>query len=485
MTAVFRSQYCLVLILVMIGQRAIAESRPNVVWIIAEDMSRHFHYQGEPLVQTPNVDRLAAEGINFTHAFVTAPVCSTARSALITGMYQTSIGAQHHRSGRGKIKLHLPENVTLVPKLFQDAGYYTVNTAYPWLKEGIAKTDYNFEWDSSIYDGNDWSQRAEGQPFFAQIQLHGGKLRHNKQFHVDEADQIKPTDVKLPPYYPSDPVLQEDWAAYLETVQVTDAEVGQILARLESEGVADNTYIFFITDHGISHVRGKQFLYDEGIRIPFIVKGPHLQAGQVRNDLVLHIDLAATSLALAGLEIPTWMQAENILAQDYTEREFVISARDRCDETVDRIRSVRTERFKYIRNYYPMRPYLQPCAYKDNKPIQQRMRELSAEGKLNPVQALHMAATRPAEELYDLQADPWEVSNLADDPQYATELARLRQTLDAWIIQTGDQGEQPEPKAVYDSDMQVYVDHFQHRPEHAKIIRRNIALMKLWAKRGQ
>lgn len=489
MSIVFR--YVVVLILAfMLGDGLVtADSRPNIVWIVVEDMSDHFHYNGESLVQTPNVDRLAAEGIQFTQAFVTAPVCSTARSALITGMYQTSIGAHHHRSSRGAVKLHLPEHIKLVPQLFKEAGYYSVNAAYPWQKRGLGKTDYNFEWDSSVYDGNDWSQRAAGQPFFAQVQLRGGKLRNVDKWYTevtaDLPDLIKADDVKLPPYYPDDPVIRSDWAQYLNVVRYTDLEVGKVIDRLREDGVLDNTYIFFLTDHGISHVRGKQFLYDEGIRVPLIMKGPQLSAGTVRDDLVLHIDLAATSLRIAGIDIPSWMQAEDILAADYQPRDFVVSARDRCDETVDRIRSVRTQHFKYIRNFYPFRPYLQPCAYKDNKPIQARMRELAAAGKLNSVQAFHMAATRPAEELYDLRADPWEVNNLASDPKYATELLRLRQTLETWIRHTGDQGEQPESEAVFDSDMAAYLNAVKRRPEYAETVRRNIALMKLWEKQGR
>jgi arylsulfatase A-like enzyme len=468
---------------------AAADTRPNIVWIVVEDMSDHFHCNGEPLVNTPNVDKLAAEGINFSRAFVTAPVCSAARSALITGMYQTTIGAHHHRSGRGEVKLHLPEHVELVPKLFQDAGYYTVNAAYPWKQKGIGKTDYNFEWDQAVYDGHDWRKRADGQPFFAQVQLRGGKLRNVEKWY-DEVkaglpDLIKAEDVTLPPYYPDDPVFRADWAEYLNVVRYTDLEVGKVIDRLREDGVIENTYIFFLTDHGISHVRGKQFLYEEGIRVPLIVNGPKLPQGVVRDDMVLHLDLAASSLALAGIDIPSWMQAEDILSDDYVPRAFVVSARDRCDETVDRIRCIRTERFKYIRNYYPFRPYLQPCAYKDNKPIQKRMRELATAGKLNPIQALHTAATRPAEELYDLQADPWEVNNLAGNPESAVELLRLRQALDTWIVQTGDQGEQPEPQALFDSDMQAYLHNVRLREEYAETLRQNIALMKLWAKQGR
>ncbi|MFO0909030.1 MAG: sulfatase-like hydrolase/transferase [Isosphaeraceae bacterium] len=151
--------------------------RPNIVWIVVDDMSAHFSCYGETLIQTPNVDRLAREGVQFTKAFTTAPVCSPCRSALITGCYQTTIGAHHHRSGRGDIKIQLPKGVVPVPALFQQAGYYTCIGGPLVRGKNLGKTDYNFEWDPSIYDGNDWAGRKPGQPFFMQVQLHGGKYR--------------------------------------------------------------------------------------------------------------------------------------------------------------------------------------------------------------------------------------------------------------------------------------------------------------------
>ena len=263
--------------------------------------------------------------------------------------------------------------------------------------------------------------------------------------------------VKLPPYLPDDPVIREDWAQYLDAVRYTDWEVGQVLDRLKQAGELDNTVVFFLTDHGISHVRNKQFLYDGGMHVPLVVRGPKFKPGTVRSDLVEQIDLAATSLALAGIPKPATMQARDLLADNYEPRRYVFSARDRADETVDRIRAVRSERHKYIRNFYPNRPYLQPNAYKDGKPIVQAMRRLHEEGKLTPEQALIMRETRPAEELYDLQNDPYELKNLADDPAHQEVLKELRRELDEWIARTDDHGRNPEPAAMYDSDMAVYL----------------------------
>jgi arylsulfatase A-like enzyme len=466
-------------------------SRPNIVWIIAEDMSAHFSCYGEQTIQTPNVDRLAAEGVKFERAFVTGPICSISRSALITGMYQTSIGAQHHRSGRGELKIQLPPGVTPVPKLFKDAGYHTSNVNIDnFTKQGgdvaIAKTDYNFEWDKSMYDKTHWSTRTSGQPFFAQVQLNGGKLRGQgntdrwpKRAERALGSRTPASAVKLPPYLPDDPVIREDWAQYLDAVRYTDWEVGQVLDRLKQAGELDKTVVFFLTDHGISHVRNKQFLYDGGIHVPLVVRGPKFKPGTVRSDLVEQIDIAATSLALAGIAKPAAMQARDLLADNDEPRRYIFSARDRADETVDRIRAVRSEQFKYIRNFYPNRPYLQPNAYKDGKPIVQAMRRLHAEGKLTPEQSLIMRDTRPAEELYDLKNDPYELKNLADDPGHQDVLKELRRELDEWITRTDDHGRKPESAEMYDSDMAV-AGGKGNGP-----VRRNIELMKKWAAEGK
>ena len=473
-----------------------ADDRPNIVWIIPDDMSANFSCYGETAIETPNVDKLAASGVKFTHAYVTAPVCSTCRSAFITGMYQTSIGAHHHRSGRGSEKIYLPAGVELVPKLFQDAGYHTSITGWP-MNGKLGKTDYNFEWDESVYDGSDWSERKPGQPFFAQLQTAGGKLRGKDASGWEKISSAAEQQlgsrtsidvVTLPPYYPNHPDIVRDWAAYLDSVRMTDVMVGEVLARLEKEGVLDNTLVLFMTDHGISHARGKQFLYDEGLHVPLVIAGPGIKAGTVRDDLVEHIDIAALSLAAAGIPIPKGMQAQNILAADYKPREAVFAARDRCDETVDHMRSVRTKDFKYIRNFLPDRPYLQPNAYKDAKAILIALREYHAFGKLNETQELLFRDVRPGEELYDVNNDPYEINNLADDPRFAAKLRELRDRLDAWMEETGDQGREPESVKMYDSDMAVYTKRLsspKFDPAQLKIIEDNIALMKKWAVEGK
>ncbi|WP_010587843.1 sulfatase family protein [Schlesneria paludicola] len=465
--------------------------RPNILWFIVDDMSANFSSFGERQIQTPHVDRLVREGTQFTKCFVTAPVCSPCRSALIAGMYQTTIGAHNHRSGRGVEKIHLPAGVEPVPVLFQRAGYYTGIGSWPSKEKGLGKTDYNFEWDQRMYDGNDWSGRKPGQPFFMQVQLHGGKHRHAAKWAAIAERELgsttRPDDVQLPPYYPRDTVILQDWAEYLDTCRLTDQYVGEVMKRLADDGLLENTIVFFMTDHGISHARGKQFLYDEGLHVPLVIRGPGIVPGVVRDDLVEHIDLAATSLALAGIPQPKGIQSRDILAKNYVPRDAVFAARDRCDETVEHLRSVRTSGYKYIRNFLPERPHLQPNAYKDGKLIIQRLRQLHAQGQLPQLtETLLFAPTRPPEELYDLREDPFETKNLAGDSGSQSVLLDLRGRLDRWMDETRDQGRQPESEALYDSDMAVYLGEQSGRPREKRTpLEENVQLMKQWAREGK
>ena len=458
-----------------------AVERPNILWIVVEDMSAHFNYNGEKLVYSPNVDRLAKEGQVFSNAYVTAPVCSTARSAMITGMYQTSIGAHHHRSSRGKAKIHLPKHIKTIPEIFKDARYYTCNGSEKVGKYG--KDDYNFFYKrGDLYDGPDWSGRKKDQPFFAQIQLRGGKLRNVDKWYkgIEPAlkNVISKDQVQLPPYYPDVHAFKHDWAIYLNSVQFTDLEVGKIMQRLKDEKILDNTIIFFLTDHGVSQARGKQFCYEEGAKVPFIVWAPKRIPTKVREEFIAHVDMSASSLYFAGIDIPAYMQGRTLFGDQAEQRDYVISARDRCDETVDRIRCVRQGNFKYIRNYYPKRPHLQPSQYKDSKPWMPVLRQLQAEGKLNDIQEqLLFSPTRPEEELYELKSDKWELKNLAGDPKYKNKLQEMRGILANWILESDDQGRFPEAEKQYDSDMAA--------TRKSDIKDKNIALMKKWQSEGK
>jgi arylsulfatase A-like enzyme len=480
------------------GEENASPMRPNIVWFIVDDMSANFSCYGESTIRTPHVDQLAAEGTRFTRAFVTAPVCSPCRSALITGMYQTSIGSHHHRSGRGQLKINLPNPIVPIPKLLKEAGYFTCiggglkgkDARGRATKNGntpLGKTDYNFEWDPSIYSGSDWSERQPNQPFFMQVQLLGGKLRGGTDAEAvklsEEAARtfgkaVAPSEVKLPPYYPDHPVLLRDWAAYLDSVRMTDLHVGQVIERLRNEGALENTLIIFMTDHGISHARGKQFLYDEGTHVPLVIRGPNIPQGEKREDLVMHIDIAAITLAAAGLPIPEYMQGVNLFAKNYKPRSAIFAARDRCDETVERIRSVRTDKYLYIRNFYPLRPHLQPNAYKDAKSILIAISEMHQSRTLPELsERLLFATQRPAEELYLWQTDRWQIDNLANSAEHQAPLKQHREILEQWITSTGDKG--PESDAMYDSDMTVYVG------AGNPVVEQNIAQMKRWQAEGK
>jgi arylsulfatase A-like enzyme len=483
---------------------AFAGERPNVVWFVIDDMSANFSCYGEQAIQTPHVDQLAKDGMRFTRAYATSPVCSTFRSALITGMYQTTIGAHHHRSGRGEHRITLPDGVRPVPSLFQEAGYYTCigsglqdldYRSQPFssrTRNRLGKTDYNFDWDRSIYDSHDWSGRKKGQPFFMQVQLHGGKLRGASAAQYEKVDNhvkggfgkvTDPDSVTLPPYYPRDPVLLKDWSTYKDTVRLTDHHIGLVMKRLRDEQLLDNTLIVFFTDHGISHARGKQFLYDEGTHIPLIVCGPGIMSGATRTDLVEHIDIAALSLAAAGIEVPAKMQGQKILALEYQPKQAVFAARDRCGEAADRIRSVRTEHYLYIRNFYPQRPHLMPSNYKDGKLIIKRLRELHDQGALGSLsERLLFTPTRPAEELYLYSQDRWQIENLADDPDHADALARHRLVLDEWIEATGDPG--PETPEVYELETEDQIKSTRNKASR-EAYRKNAELYKRWTREGK
>jgi arylsulfatase A-like enzyme len=492
----------LLLTVALTGIQSWAEKQPNILWFVVDDMSANFSRYGEKAIETPNVDKLAQEGLLFTKAYATSPVCSTFRTALITGMYQNSIGAHHHRSGRGKNRIPLPEGVRPIPEIFQEAGYFTCIgsglknfdfRSLPTKTGRRGKTDYNFDWDTEIYDSHDWSKRNDNQPFFMQVQLHGGKIRGAAEKHYEILEKrmvsqfgLNPTPhdlVELPPYYPNDSVLLRDWATYLDTVRITDWHVGQVIERLKKEGILDNTVIIFFTDHGISHARGKQFLYDEGTHIPLVIKGPGIPCGRKRQDLVEHIDIAALSLALAGIQIPQKMEGQNILSSQYKPKEFVFAARDRCGEAADQIRSVRSEKFLYIKNFFPERPHLMPSNYKDTKLIIKRLRQLHDEGKLNTLsKQLLFSPTRPEEELYLYQGDKWQTKNLAGLSKYKEILQNLREQLDHWTSETKDPG--PETLQTYILETEDQMSSTGNKISRENY-RRNSEIYKQWFRNGK
>ncbi|MFG0294939.1 MAG: sulfatase, partial [Maioricimonas sp. JB045] len=342
----------LVLVGLLVGltvpARAADPSRTNVLWIVSDDLGVELGCYGEQHVATPNLDRLAREGVRFARAFASSPVCSSSRTAFITGMYQTTVGGHHHRTRKMPA---LPDGVRPLTAIFRDAGYYVCNMNRPTGSRGKAKVDYNFQ-HGELFDGNDWSGRAEGQPFFAQLQI-----KQPQRPFVSDPSPDRWQQVDLPPQYPDHPVTRRDWANYLASIEVMDAKVGEVLDRLDAEGIADNTLVVFFGDHGRPHVWGKQWLYEGGIHVPLIIRWPgHLAPGTVDDRMISLIDLAPTTLAAVGITPPATMQGVDFLAEDFAGRDAVFAARDRCGDALDRIRSVRTDRFKYIRNFEPQRP---------------------------------------------------------------------------------------------------------------------------------
>ncbi|MDF1659458.1 MAG: sulfatase [Verrucomicrobiales bacterium] len=408
-----------------------ADERPNVIWIVSDDLSPDLGCYGYPDVQTPNLDRLAAEGTRFTHAFSTAPVCSSSRTAFQTGMYQTTIGGHHHDT---RDKAPLAYFATTVTGEMQKAGYFVVNgrgTKEP--EKRLAKSHLNWTYDArEFFDGNDWTQRAEGQPFFAQIQF---KEPHRTFVETDKRYPNAP----IPPYYPEHPVTTADWANYLASIEVLDKRVGLLLDRLDDEGLAENTLVLFFGDHGRPHVRGKQWLYDGGIHVPLIARWPgKMEAGKVDERLVSLIDLMPTTLAAAGAPIPNSLVGRDLFDPAFIGHEILFAARDRCGDAPDRIRSARTRDFKYIRNYHPEIPYMQHSGYKRaGYPVDTVMRVMHEAGAWT---SPFMAETKPKEELYDLAADPHEMKNLADDPAFSEQLSALSNAVDTWIEESGDLG---------------------------------------------
>ena len=446
--------------------------RPNILWIFSEDLSPFMGCYDDPINagHTPTIDQLAADGVLFKRAFVPAPVCSACRSALITGVMQTTTGTHQHRSSRWpdgeivpeNVRINLPTGMKTIPELMKAAGYFTFNSG---------KDDYNFHYDrTALYDvgsaddykagmngwqGNKakhflsitegtWKERPDkNQPWFGQIQIMGGKANAK---HVRKGEKLKPNDVALPSYFPDTPAHHKSWTTHYNAARGADARVEAILKELKSDGQLENTIVFFFSDHGSNHsLRHKQFCYEGGVHIPLMVMGDHpgLNAGTVRNELVSALDISATTLAMAGAELPDYLHGQDLFGKDYKSVNHVISARDRCDYTIDRIRTVRTDKLRYIRNYFPERAMLQ-AQYRDNKPEVKDFKRLLKEGKLSAYQEAHWFGKRPEEELYDLANDPEQTNNLAGDPAFQKELARHRAILEDWIQKTGDKGQQPE-----------------------------------------
>jgi len=437
------------------GPAVAAEDRPNILWIIAEDFSPDAGCYGNKLARTPNIDGLADAGRRFTAAFTSAPSCCPSRSGFMTGIWQNAICAPHQRPA---IKRGLPEGVHVITKYFRDAGYFCANlrgvAKLPYNVIGSGKDDFAFKPSTRVWDSSRWGDLRPHQPFYAQVSIlttHRGEAWWCKPASMPRF-QVDPDQVKVPPYYPDVPVVREDCADYYASMHALDEAVGIVLRRLEDDGLAENTVVLFMGDHGRPMLRGKQFLYEQGIRIPLIIRWPGvIEPGSVDDQLVSALDLAPTFLEIAGAPVPGHLHGRNFLGSDQgPPRQYIFASRDRVDEATDRIRCVRDRRYKYIRNDLPEIPYAQPQVYREmNYPTRTPLMQMFEQGTLNDVQARFFQPTKPKEELYDLQNDPWEIDNLAPDARFREPLSRLRNALERRIKEVGDRAAGPESEKEY------------------------------------
>jgi len=428
-------------------------SGPNVLWVSFEDTNPFYGCYGDPVARTPNLDRLASDGCRWPNAFSTAGVCAPARSAIITGMYPTSIGTHHMRTTHTHplapelptpYSACVPHYVKCFPEYLRAAGYYCTNNV---------KTDYQFDpprtaWDDLSTSAH-WRNRPDpDQPFFAVWNLN---KTHESGMWPEKCPEptFDPDAIPLPPYFPDTPKVRLAMARMYTHIEHNDGILGRLLDELEEDGLADKTIVFHWSDHG-PLPRGKRWPYDSGIHVPMIVRWPGgIEPGTVSDRLVSTVDLGPTVLSLAGVEVPWHMQGQAFLGPaEAPPRDYVFATRDRYDESYDMVRAVRDKRFKYIRHYRPDLPYLLWIPYRNHHPILQEMWRLHAAGELAGPQVLMFQHPRPVEELYDTQADPWETRNLAGEEAYAPELERLSDALDDWRDEVGDLGEVPESDMV-------------------------------------
>ncbi len=466
--------------------------RPNILWLIGENLTPgDLASYGGRNVHTPNLDSLAREGVRYTRVFATNPACAPSRSAFFTGMYQTATGTHPMRSHRDD-DFRLPDGVRVITHLFRDAGYHTSNIKTAGgASVGTGKLDLNFVNEGPIYheDSREFDDLKEKQPFFAVVNceeneydIYDRKSAEKSRVEwVGEREHIqhaKAESVTPPPYYPDHTVVREEWARYLNSVSGMDFRLGKVLARLKAEGLEENTIILFFGDNGRLDPRGIHWCYDSGLRVPMIIKWPgslpappQIAAGTLDERLISLIDLTATTLAFAGIERPALMQGR-VFAGDRTdpERRYAFAARDRIDETRQRIRSVHEARFHYIRTYTVGPTFSSLNRYKEKCfLIHPLMRELYAKGELSGPPLELMERSGPCEELYDTEKDPHEIKNLITsvDPEAKEALERLRSALDTWITETGDLGAFPEPGAVV-APFEAEMDAWFGTPDWAK-----------------
>ncbi|NBC65965.1 MAG: sulfatase-like hydrolase/transferase [Bacteroidetes bacterium] len=434
----------------------LAQEKPNILWISTEDHNPAIGAYGDELARTPTLDKLASEGILYQNAFVPSPICSPARSAIITGMHATSLGTQNLRSD-----ISIPGFIKTLPELLKEEGYYTTNNS---------KTDYNFDpsgrWHESSNNAH-WRNRASNdQPFFSVFNLgvtHESRVNRDR-FGEELFDPLEerhdPDQMEVPPFLPDTPEMRRLLARQYDLISLADLQIKEILDQLEEDGLDENTIIFFWSDHGFGLPRYKRWLYSTGLEAALIVRVPtkyrHLiesPPGTETTQLVSLVDLAPTVLSLTGVETPEYMEGIPFLGEFKKKpRTHFVAHRDRADDVYDMSRAVRTKKYMYIRNYMPYLPYMQQSViFSDIKWSFAELHRARSEGLL-PQSGEAMFRPRPKEELYNVQADPFELNNLADDPDYRFVLEEMRMRLNSWVLETKDTGFLQEAEMMHRSE---------------------------------
>ena len=433
--------------------------RPNILVLIAEDVSPELGCYGNEYATTPNIDKMAEGGMVYDFALTTTPICAPSRSTLASGLYATSLGTQHLRS-----EIPFPEDLKTLPELLSQHGYFTSNRD---------KTDYNFNpegmWEHWSSEYTPWRHRAEGQPFYSFMNIgpsHEGSVNNLDRYNGFVKDLPAelfhdPDKVPLPPYYPDSPKTREIWAHYYDILTVLDQNVGMVLDSLKADGLMEETIVFFIADHGFGMPRYKRWLYKTGMHVPMVLHVPDkfeqlipgFSEGGHNTNMVSFIDLPATFLNLAGAEVPDYFEGKPIMGENAKpERDYAFGARDRADDMFEMSRSVTDGRYFYVRNYMPHLPYIQSgFIFSDEKEAFRELRRLHNAGQTNAEQE-KLWNEKPVEELYDWQTDPQELNNLADDPAFAEIKKRLKSKMHDWMVETHDLGLLPEAEYMIRSE---------------------------------
>ena len=430
------------------------QNQPNIVWLVAEDQSQYFFpFYGDKSVNLPNISFLLENGIVYDNMNSPYPVCAPARSGIITGMYPSSIGTGNMRAhsdnrivrGKTEASLEIPyyssklaESIKPFTQILIEEGYYCTNNS---------KRDYNFNlrdeaWDDSSNNAS-WEKREEGQPFFS---IFNFNITHESEIWKRDKEKLKvdPNNLTVPPVFPNDSISRHALAVNYSNLVEMDRQMGLIIKNLKDQGLYDNTYIFFYSDHGGPFPRHKRAIYETGSKVPLVVKFPtNIKVKEKRNsDMLSFIDFAPTILSLAGIDIPKIYQGKAFLGnkESKKKRKYLFTASDRFDEHPDRIRAVKSKRFKYIRNYNINKPHALPIGYRNQMPLMKHLNKLNDSNMLSLEQKLWFQVPKNPEEFYDLKKDPFELNNLIGDDNYSKELNELRKQLSNWMEEINDLG---------------------------------------------